>query len=125
LNTDVSVTNPVTFTPTSDAATYANRFSIVFKANVVAVNNATKISVYPNPVTEKVFTIQTQNVAAGKYSVSMINAMGQTVMTTTINHAAGVSNETISMDRVLSSGMYTVVLKSADGKQYQSELLAQ
>jgi len=125
LNTDVSVTNPVTFTPTSDAATYANRFSIVFKANVVAVNNATKISVYPNPVTEKVFTIQTQNVAAGKYNVSMINAMGQTVMTTTINHAAGVSNETISMDRVLSSGMYTVVLKSADGKLYQSELLAQ
>jgi len=124
LNTDVSVTNPVTFTPTTDAATYANRFSIVFKANVVAVNNATKISVYPNPVTEKVFTIQTQNVAAGKYSVSMINAMGQTVMTTTINHAAGVSNETISMDRVLSSGMYTVVLKSADGKLYQSELLA-
>ena len=55
----------------------------------------------------------------------MINAMGQTVMTTTINHAAGVSNETIRMNKVLSSGMYTVVMKSADGKLYQSELLAQ
>ena len=125
LNTDVPVTTPVSFTPTADVATYANRFSIVFKANVVAVNNATKISVYPNPVTEKVFTIQTQNVAAGKYNVSMINAMGQTVMTTTINHAAGVSNETIRMNKVLSAGMYTVVLKGADGMQYQSELLAQ
>ena len=125
LNTDVPVTTPVSFTPTADVATYANRFSIVFKANVVAVNNATKISVYPNPVTEKVFTIQTQNVAAGKYNVSMINAMGKKVMTTTINHAAGVSNETIRMNIVLSSGMYTVVLKGADGMQYQSELLAQ
>ena len=123
-NTDVPVTTPVSFTPTADVATYANRFSIVFKANVVAVNNATKISVYPNPVTEKVFTIQTQNVAAGKYNVSMINAMGKKVMTTTINHAAGVSNETIRMNIVLSSGMYTVVLKGADGMQYQSELLA-
>ena len=125
LNIDVPVTIPVIFTPTKDSGTYASRFSIVFKENVVAVNNSTKISVYPNPVAEKVFTIQTLNVAAGRYNVSMINAMGQTVMTTTINHAAGVSNETIRMDKVLSSGMYTVVMKSADGKLYQSELLAQ
>ena len=87
--------------------------------------NSGKLSVYPNPVTDKVVTILTTNIAAGKYNVSMINNMGQTILTTTINHLSGSTTETIKMNKVLPSGVYTMMLKNTDGTGvYQSELLA-
>jgi len=55
----------------------------------------------------------------------MINNMGQTVLTTTINHLSGSATETIKMNKVLPSGVYTMMLKNTDGTGvYQSELLA-
>ena len=126
MNTEVSATTTVSFTPTTDAATYANRFSVVFKATkTMPIVNSGKLSVYPNPVTDKVVTVQTMNIDAGKYNVSLINNMGQTVLTTTINHLTGSATETISMNKVLPSGVYTLMLKNTNGiGVYQSELLA-
>ena len=127
LNTVVPAETVVNFTPTSDAVTYKDRFSIVFKsAKVVPVATTGKgsITVYPNPVTEKAFTIQTANVAAGKYNVVLVNSVGQEVMNTIINHVQGSSNETIKLNKLM-TGMYTVVLSSTDGKvKYTTELLA-
>ena len=126
MNTEVPANTTVSFTPTSDAATYANRFSVVFKASkVMQIVNSGKLSVYPNPVTDKVVTVQTTNIAAGKYNVTMINNIGQTVLTTTINHLSGSTTETIKMNKVLPSGVYTMLLKNTNGTgNYQSELLA-
>ena len=107
-----------------DFTTFANRFSIVFKAVDVTKNyNSPKISVYPNPVTEKRFNLQTINLGTGKYTVTLINTKGQSVLTTSINHISAVSAETIHLNNVLSLGLYTVILKSEDGKIFRSELL--
>ena len=126
MNTEVPATTAISFTPTTDAATYANRFSVVFKATkIMPTVNSGKLSVYPNPVTDKVVTVQTINIAAGKYNVSFINNLGQTVLTTTINHLSGSTTETIRMNKVLPSGVYTLMLKNTNGTGvYQSELLA-
>ena len=126
MNTEVPATNTISFTPTTDAATYANRFSVVFKSDkTMPIVNSSKLSVYPNPVSDKVVTVQTLNIVSGKYNVSLINNMGQTVLTSTINHLSGSTTETISMNKVLPSGMYTLTLKNTDGTaNYQSELLA-
>ena len=126
LNTMVPVTTVVSFKPTTDAATYQNRFSVVFKqAKVVPAATATgKISVYPNPVTNNTVTLQTANVAAGKYNVVLINSLGQEVFNTTINHTAGSTTETINMNKMI-TGLYTVALKSVDGKVvFNTELIA-
>ena len=124
-NTDVPVTTIVSFTPTNDAATYANRFSIVFKeSKALPVMNYGKLTVYPNPVTEKVVTVQTTNIASGKYNVSLINNTGQTVMTTSINHFLRSPGETIVLSKALASGIYTLVLKNTEGTAiYQSQLI--
>ena len=124
-NTDVPVTTIVSFTPTNDAATYANRFSIVFKeSKALPVMNYGKLTVYPNPVTAKVVTVQTTNIASGKYNVSLINNTGQTVMTTSINHFLRSPGETIVLSKALASGIYTLVLKNTEGTAiYQSQLI--
>ena len=126
LNKEVPATTVVSFTPTSDVNTYKDRFSVVFKAEKVvpvATGNG-KINVYPNPVTEKSFTIQMQNIAAGKYKLALINNLGQEVMNTAITHAEGALTETVKMNKFI-NGLYTVILRNADGKSvYQTELLA-
>ncbi len=127
LNTIVPAETVVNFTATTDANTYKNRFSVVFKsAKVVPVTTVKgSISVYPNPVTEKVFTIQTAKIAVGKYKVVIVNNLGQEVFNTTINHTEGSTTETIKMNKSVSSGLYTVVLRSEEGKGvYNTELLA-
>jgi len=127
LNTLVPAATVVNFTPTTEVATYQNRFSVVFKSAKVVPATTVKgnISVYPNPVTGKSFTIQTANVAAGKYNVVMVNSLGQEIFNTVINHKDGSTTETIKMNKAVTGGMYTVVLKSAEGKGvYNTELLA-
>ena len=127
LNTIVTAETVVNFTPTTDANTYKNRFSVVFKsAKVVPVTtDKGNISIYPNPVTSKIFTLQTANVASGKYNVLIVNSLGQEVFNNTITHNEGSTMETIKMNKSVSSGLYTVVLRSVEGKGvYNTELIA-
>ena len=50
--------------------------------------------------------------------------MGQTVLSTTVNHLAGSSAETIIMSKSMTSGIYTILMKNTEGTGvYQSELL--
>ena len=80
---------------------------------------------YPNPVTEQSFTLQTMNIASGKYHVLLVNNLGQEVLSTEITHKEGSSSEIITMNKTLPSGIYTIALRSEEGKGvYQTELLA-
>ena len=104
------------FTATSSTE---NRYTVVFKASKPIVSNTAKpaiVSVYPNPVTYKVFSVQMNNIADGKYTVSVYNAMGQEVMSKEVNHLSG-SIETMNTGN-LAKGIYTV---SVEGKGVKSE----
>ena len=127
LNTEVPASTVINFTPTTDVVTYKDRFSVVFKQSKVVpvVIGKGNISVFPNPLTEKSFKVQMTNIAGGKYNVVMVNNLGQEVSVTPITHVEGSTSETITMSKTLSSGVYTLVLKSAEGNGvYQTELLA-
>ena len=127
LNTEVPANTVVNFTPTTDVVTYKERFSVVFKQSKVVpvVIGKGNISVFPNPVTEKSFKVQMTNIAGGKYNVVMVNNLGQEVSVTPITHVEGSTSETVTMSKTLSSGVYTLVLKSTEGNGvYQTELLA-
>jgi hypothetical protein len=79
--------------------------------NIVA---ASKIQIYPNPVTNNQFTLQFGKIAAGNYVVEMTNVMGQTIMQRAVNVQAEDQVETISIKSTLAKGVYLVKVVGAD-----------
>jgi hypothetical protein len=69
------------------------------------------IRIYPNPVTD-VIGAEFKNMTAGIYAVRLLNALGQTVLSKTVNHAPGTSMETIQPDYKLLSGIYQLEVTS-------------
>ena len=90
-----SKANPVTFTPER----LGNNF----------------VSIYPNPVTNKILTVQFNKVPAGKYNFVLMDASGKGVMARTIviNYFGQV--ERISLPRT-SAGLYMVKLTGSNSK---------
>ncbi len=75
---------------------------------------ASKIQIYPNPVTNNQFTLQFGKIAAGNYNVEMTNVMGQVVMQRTVNVQAEDQVETISIRSIVARGVYLVKVVGAD-----------
>ena len=79
--------------------------------NIIA---ASKIQIYPNPVTNNQFTLQFGRIAVGNYNVEMTNVMGQVVMQRTVNVQAEDQVENISIKSSLARGVYLVKVVGAD-----------
>ena len=75
---------------------------------------ASKVSIYPNPVTNNQYTIQFGKVAAGNYNVELTNVMGQVIMQKAINVQAEDQVETISIKSTVARGVYLVKVVGAD-----------
>ena len=75
---------------------------------------ASKIQIYPNPVTHNQFTLQFGKITAGNYNVEMTNVMGQVVMQRTVNVQAEDQVETISIRSTVARGVYLVKVVGAD-----------
>lgn len=73
-----------------------------------------KISIYPNPVTNNQFTLQFGKIAAGNYNVELTNVMGQVIMQRTVNVQAEDQVETISIKSTVARGVYLVKVVGAD-----------
>jgi hypothetical protein len=81
-------------------------------SQVVVVNiggsSMSSVNVYPNPAHGS-FTLLFRNMVAGRYGVSLLNAIGQTVQTTTVQVTDPVSdNEMINIGSNLATGAYFV-----------------
>ena len=75
------------------------------------------MSIYPNPIVGKTMNVQLSNIAAGTYSLSMINASGQQVMEQSLQHAGGSVTSTVQLPATVASGIYQLRLAS-NGKFY-------
>ena len=75
---------------------------------------ASKVQIYPNPVTNNQFTLQFGRIAAGNYNVEMTNVMGQVIMQRTVNVQAEDQVETISIKSTIARGVYLVKVVGAD-----------
>ena len=95
-------------------------------SNIVKLTNdhSQLFSIYPNPLIGKTLNVQLGNVVAGKYSVSITNALGQRVSESTLAHAGGSGSQTISVNGNLVAGVYQVTIRSTESKQvvYTSNL---
>lgn len=79
------------------------------------------VSVYPNPVFNKTFTVQFDKVMAGRYNLQLTDASGRNVMTKTlvINGAGQV--EKINLSRTAAGGMYLLKLTGSNKQVVYSD----
>ena len=74
-----------------------------------------EISVYPNPVSNGIISLQLNNQPAGKFGIRLLNKSGQVIMQKQIEHADGTSTETISLDKYAPHGIYQLEVTKPDG----------
>lgn len=85
------------------------RYSIIVKVDTRG--GATQLVLYPNPSTGEQISYQAVNLARGKYTLRIFNAMGQQVYTQALNHAGGSVSEAIPLPAV-KAGIYSFRLSS-------------
>ena len=75
----------------------------------------------------KTLNVELGNVVAGKYTVSIYNALGQKVSEQTISHTGGSATHAIRINNALAAGAYSVAISEAGSKQlvHQSTLSVQ
>jgi hypothetical protein len=87
-------------------------------------NNA--VNVYPNPVTNKTFSIQFDKVPAGKYNLVLTDVLGRTVLEKALTIALNGQIEKVSLPRASAAGMLLVKLTGGDKKVlYNDKLVVQ
>jgi hypothetical protein len=112
------------------------RIKAVSQVGTVGYSNVAKLSItnyelgitlYPNPMKGKVLNLSMDNVAAGKYVVSIYNILGEKVNEQTISHAGGSASHAITINNTLAGGVYSVVVRDAASSQavYQGKLSVQ
>ncbi len=83
-------------------------------SNIVKVNldkSNTSFSLYPNPVTGSVVSIQTSELRKGNYSVKIYSLAGQEIYGQRFDHIGGAINQTIHLPAATVSGMYSLQLE--------------
>jgi hypothetical protein len=88
--------------------------SVVLKINNGKSNK--EISVYPNPVQNKVVTLHSNNISAGSYSVQLLDANGQQVFLKTMNLQAGSLSQRLELPAGTRPGTYMLKIVGAEIK---------
>jgi len=88
--------------------------------NIIA---ASKIQIFPNPVSNNQFTLQFGKVATGNYNIEMTNVTGQIVMQRAVNVQSEDQVETISIKSSLARGVYLVKLTGRNNESVLSQKL--
>lgn len=89
------------------------KFSIIVKVDIR--NGATVLVLYPNPTIDGQLTYQANNLVKGKYTIRIVNSMGQQVYNKTLNHPGGSVSEVITLPP-LKAGLYSLQLRSDENK---------
>ena len=123
--TDNSVTATTYYRIKAVSTTGAVSYSNIAKLSII--NYQLSISLYPNPLKGKILNVALDNVVAGKYTVSIYNALGQKVNEQTISHTGGSATHAISISNTLAAGVYNVAIREAGSNQlvHQSSISVQ
>ena len=74
------------------------------------------IALYTNPIAEKQFTLQMNNLAAGNYYIQLFIAEGKKVFQNMIEHFTGSEWQQIQLPAYLSGGIYNIVVSNSQNK---------
>lgn len=131
-STTVSLTetNRIRFNVLSDPGSYSSeRFRLVFKQRLVPVHDVvTKrtiikdIQVYPNPVTGNSFELVFRNQPTGNYQLQLFDQSGKLMLQQQLLVSGSNYKKTIIFSKP-ATGVYKLILQSADGNQTYRPLI--
>ncbi len=105
----------ISFTVTSDAASQAaNRFRVVFRKGISAVETSPAITVAPNPVTGGALNLRFSNQPEGRYMVRVMSLNGQVLLNKVVMHTGGSSNQLMNLGSRFAAGNYRMEVISPD-----------
>lgn len=79
------------------------------------------ISLYPNPVANKTFSVQFDKVPAGRYNLVLTDASGKNVVTRALTVSLPGQVEKVSLPRTAGGGMYLMKLTGGNNKLFYSD----
>ncbi len=97
-------------------------FSKIAKQLLGKENNS--ITIYPNPVINKNFTVQLKSLIGGNYTLKLYDALGRIVLTKYGVHSIGTFSETVNIGSLksLKAGVYVVEITDSDGQSFQNQV---
>lgn len=98
-------------------------YSQVVKVDVDLIINT--ISVYPNPATSGAFGLQLANQPQGKYSMQLINIIGQEILSKEFIHQGGSGIQTFTNTKKIVKGIYSVEVTKPDKSKTTIKLVFQ
>jgi hypothetical protein len=114
---------------TSDLANSGLLFqSQVSKVDVKAFEGrgTNLVSVYPNPVANRVFNVRLEKVPAGQYNLVLTDALGRAVVSKSLTVNSFGQVERVTLPRGAASGMYMLKLTGDDNRAvYNDKLVVQ
>ena len=89
-------------------------------SNVVRVDRTTtnysRLTLFPNPVTDKRVSIQVGNMDKGIYKLTISDIAGRTIYTQDLDHPGGMLSQMIQLPTSVSKGIYSISLCSNSSK---------
>ena len=82
---------------------------------VAIVRSKKSISIYPNPVTNKTFQLQTNGLPQGTYSLLIVSNAGQVIHLNALQINGIYSLQTVRLANTVSKGIYNLVLMNGNG----------
>jgi hypothetical protein len=100
------------------------KYSIIVKVKIG--KGSPEITVYPNPVTGGVVTLQFANMPKGNYTVRLINGIGQTIQTNQITHSGANTAQSFTIERGVAKGNYQLqIIKPSGDKEVMKVVIAE
>ena len=99
------------------------QFTAIVK--VAALTKEQSVTVYPNPMTNRVMNIRFANKAAGTYNLQLIDRAGKTVYTGEVSVSSLNQARSISLPGSLPAGAYSLIIRSEKGDTERKEILMQ
>ncbi len=95
----------------------ANRFRIVFRKGAqipIVSTSGGEIKVFPNPVRGRTISLQLRNQKAGKYTIRLVNSLGQQISTRAMTFGTGSETRTIRFEGSIPKGVYRLQIVSGE-----------
>lgn len=93
------------------------------KATVTIEKGKPAITVYPNPVSNRIIALQMSDMEKGFYVLNLINTGGQVVMTTQVNHGGGNATLSVPLLKQIANGAYRLEITKPDKSKLIKELV--
>lgn len=98
------------------------KYTAIIKVNTDS-KGKNEMTIYPNPVKNKMLNLQLSGVDTDEYNVKIINNGGQQVFTQNLGIVSGNKTITLSLPQNITAGMYRVVVKGNNNQIQQTVIV--